>query len=279
MTNTMDEGAGMNKGALEAKQDENHRSRGWLFSAFTLHPSSSSSIFPGYFRRHASTLLFCALGMLSGPCAADIWGYVDDKGVSHLSDHQVDERYFLFKKEAPRPKPEPIDYSAFERMGAAGTVSPVNPALRAQFAPLILQVAQEYSLDVSLLHAIITVESGYNPRAKSPAGAIGLMQLMPSTAQKYGVRNIWDPLENLHGGARYLRFLLGMFPSSLDLVLAAYNAGEGAVQQAGMKIPPYAETRAYVPNVITQYERYRSAITPAVTVPAPANREPPLLIR
>jgi hypothetical protein len=217
-----------------------------------------------------------ALGMLSGPCAADIWGYVDDQGVAHLSDRQIDERYFLFKKETPRPKAEEFDYAALGRMGVAAAV---NPALRAQFSPLIAQVAKDHSLDVSLLHAIITVESGYNPQARSPAGAIGLMQLMPGTAQKYGVRNIWDPLENLQGGARYLQFLFGMFPNSLDLVLAAYNAGEGAVMQAGMKIPPYAETRAYVPNVIHQYERYRSAIIPAGTVPPPAPREPRLLIR
>jgi soluble lytic murein transglycosylase-like protein len=226
-----------------------------------------------------SSLVVVAMTMLAAPCAADIWGYVDDKGVAHLSDHQVDERYFLFKKEAPRPAAEVFDYSALEKMTAIGSLTTPNPALRAQFAPLIAQVAMEYSLDVALLHAIITVESGYNPQAKSPAGAIGLMQLMPGTAQKYGVRNIWDPLENLHGGARYLRFLLTMFPDKLDLVLAAYNAGEGAVQQAGMKIPPYAETRAYVPNVIGQYERYRAAATRAGTVPTPAQRAQPLLIR
>ncbi|MEQ1776241.1 MAG: lytic transglycosylase domain-containing protein [Burkholderiales bacterium] len=224
-------------------------------------------------------LALSALGaIISAPSTADIWGYVDDQGVAHLSDHQVNERYFLFKKEAPRPKAEAFDYSAFENGAAAGSLRAANPALRAQFAPLIAQVAQEYSLDVSLLHAIITVESGYNPQAKSPAGAIGLMQLMPGTAQKYGVRNIWDPLENLQGGARYLRFLQAMFPDKLDLVLAAYNAGEGAVQQAGMKIPPYAETKAYVPSVINHYQRYRAAVTPAGTVPAPV-REQPLLIR
>jgi soluble lytic murein transglycosylase-like protein len=225
-------------------------------------------------------LAFAALGafsVLSGPCAADIWGYVDDAGIAHLNDHQVNERYFLFKKEAPRPKTEEFDLALLEKMSSARSVSTVNPALRAQFAPLIAQVATEHGLDLSLLHAIITVESGYNAQAKSPAGAIGLMQLMPGTAQKYGVRNIWDPLENLQGGARYLRFLQAMFPNKLDLVLAAYNAGEGAVQQAGMKIPPYAETQAYVPNVITQYQRYRATIAPAGTVPAPPNRE--LLIR
>jgi len=224
--------------------------------------------------------LLAAMSLYSAPCAADIWGYVDDKGVAHLSDHKVDERYFLFKKEAPRPKPEPFDYSSLDKLGSVSTAY-VNSALRAQFAPLIAQVAQEYGLDASLMHAIITVESGYNPQAKSPAGAIGLMQLMPGTAQKYGVRNIWDPLENLHGGARYLRFLQSMFPDKLDLVLAAYNAGEGAVQQAGMKIPPYAETRAYVPAVISHYERYRAAVQPAGAVPAsaPGRRELQLLIR
>jgi Transglycosylase SLT domain len=214
-------------------------------------------------------------GSYSAPGMADIWGYVDDKGVAHLADHQVNEKYFLFKKEAPRPKAEPIDYSALERMAPGGGV---NSAMRAQFAPLIAQVAMEYGLDVSLMHAIITVESGYNPKALSHAGASGLMQLMPGTAAKYGVRNIWDPLENLQGGARYLRFLQAMFPNSLDLVLAAYNAGEGAVQQAGNRIPPYAETRAYVPAVLGHYARYRAAVQPAAAA-APERREQPLLIR
>ena len=234
---------------------------------------------------YASLVCVFALSGTVAPCAADIWGFVDDKGVAHLSDHQVDTRYFLFKKEAPRPKAEALDYSALERMGAVGSGAG-NPAQRAQFAPLIAQVALEYGLDVALMHAIITVESGYNPQAKSPAGAIGLMQLMPGTAARYGVRNISDPLENLHGGARYLRFLMGMFPNKLDLVLAAYNAGEGAVQQAGMKIPPYAETIAYVPSVIRHYERYRAAagnsgatVIPAGATAAPAPREQPLLIR
>lgn len=225
------------------------------------------------------SLIFSAMTMLSAPCAADIWGYVDDKGVAHLSDHQVNDRYLLFKKEAPRPKVEEFDYTSLGKVGAVDSLGVVNAARRAQFAPLIAQVAMEHGLDASLLHAIVTVESGYNPQAKSPAGAIGLMQLMPGTAQKYGVRNIWDPLENLQGGARYLRFLQGMFPNKLDLVLAAYNAGEGAVQQAGMKIPPYAETKAYVPSVINHYERYRAAVTPAGTVPAPSLRVQPLLIR
>lgn len=236
--------------------------------------------------RHAYALLapllfvaFTALSVMSMPCAADIWGYVDEQGVARLSDHQVNERYLLFKKEAPRPQIEAfIAPPLFERSLANSTVIQVNAALRAQIAPLIAEVAREYNLDASLLHAIITVESGYNPQAKSPAGAIGLMQLMPGTAARYAVKNIWDPLENLHGGARYLRFLLALFKNNLDLALAAYNAGENAVIQAGNKIPPYAETRAYVPSVLTQYDRYRGPAIGGV-VPALARQDRPLLIR
>src|SRR5262249_6498573 len=95
---------------------------------------------------------------------------------------------------------------------------------------------------------------GYNPKARSPKGAIGLMQLMPDTAQRYKVANIWDPGENVRGGARYLRDLLALFNNDLSLVLAAYNAGEDAVAQYGNKIPPYAETRNYVPRVLQQYQ-------------------------
>lgn len=226
------------------------------------------------------------MGIISTPCAADIWGYVDERGVAHLSDHQVNERYLLFKKEGARPPleafvPPPIfvpppplaNYSA-------ARVIPVSAATRAQFAPLIAKVAREFDLDVSLLHAIITVESGYDPQAKSPAGAIGLMQLIPGTAERFGVKNMTDPLDNLRGGARYLRFLLAMFKNNLELVLAAYNAGENAVVQAGHKIPNYAETKAYVPSVLTQYQHYSNnqpAAGPAGTVPA--NRDKPPLIR
>ncbi len=228
-----------------------------------------------------SALILCT------PCAADIWGYVDEQGIAHLSEHQLSERYQLFKKEAPRPALEVFDPPPlFERSAANSTVIRVNAALRAQVAPLIVQVAREYDLDASLLHAIVTVESGYNPQARSPAGAIGLMQLMPQTAARYAVRNIWDPLENLHGGARYLRFLLGLFKNNLDLVLAAYNAGEGAVMQAGNKIPNYAETKAYVPSVLTHYDRYRTPDSPGLSSgpggpdrPGIAPQDMPLLIR
>lgn len=235
--------------------------------------------------RRVCSLLACLwLAAASLPCAADIWGYVDENGVAHLADHQVNERYMLFKKEPPRPDkeafaPPPVFAPPSPMAFNPGAVIPISPALRAQFAPLIAKVAQEFQLDASLLHAIITVESGYNPQAKSPAGATGLMQLIPETAERFGVRNITDPLENLRGGARYLRFLLAMFKNNLELTLAAYNAGENAVVQAGHRIPNFAETKAYVPSVLTQYQHYsnNAAVRPVGTTPV--NRDVPVLIR
>jgi soluble lytic murein transglycosylase-like protein len=104
---------------------------------------------------------------------------------------------------------------------------------------------------------VISAESGYNPFARSRKGATGLMQLMPETARRYGARNLLDPAQNIHAGARYLRDLMDLFDDDLHLVLAAYNAGENAVLRAGMQIPPYSETMTYVPRVITYYRQYR----------------------
>jgi soluble lytic murein transglycosylase-like protein len=119
-------------------------------------------------------------------------------------------------------------------------------------------VAQQYSIDPRLVQAIITVESNFNPQAVSRAGAQGLMQLMPDTAARYRVENPFDPQANIEGGIRYLRDLLLMFPSDLRRVLAAYNAGEGTVQQYG-GMPPYPETQRYVERVLALY----GALTPA----------------
>jgi len=231
-----------------------------------------------------SLIITGTLCVVSAPCAADIWGYVDEFGVTHLSSYQVNERYLLFKREAPRPvmeayAPPPMYMTPLSSNLSAGAIIRINEALRAKFTPLIAQVAREFELDESLLHAIITVESGYNPRAKSHAGAVGLMQLIPDTAVRFGVRNIVDPLQNLRGGARYLRFLLAHFNHDLELVLAAYNAGENAVTQAGNRIPNYAETRAYVPSVLTHYQHYSNTHGAMPAGTTPVNTDPPLLIR
>jgi len=103
---------------------------------------------------------------------------------------------------------------------------------------------------------VISAESGYNPNAVSPAGAMGIMQLMPATAQRFGVADPYDPVANMHGGARYLRFLINLF-NDLNLALAAYNAGENAVARYGNTIPPYSETQTYVTRVRRFYDQYR----------------------
>jgi soluble lytic murein transglycosylase-like protein len=204
----------------------------------------------------AATCLAAAILVMAAPATADIWGFVDERGVAHIASYQVDERYYLFKKEFPEPAPvEPL--AVVPDLGPAALNGRIDHAQRQRLAPLVGAIAKEHGLDAALLDAVITVESGYNVRARSPKGAIGLMQLMPETAERYAVKNIWDPLDNLRGGARYLRDLIAMFRADLPLVLAAYNAGEAAVAQAGNRVPPYPETRSYVPRVLAHYARYR----------------------
>lgn len=140
---------------------------------------------------------------------------------------------------------------AFERPSA--TVASRVMAL----APLVNRAAVAANVDSALLMAVIDVESGGNPQAVSPKGATGLMQLMPETGARHGASNLFDPRQNIEAGARYLRQLMQQF-GDLELVLAAYNAGEGAVKKYGGQIPPYAETMSYVPRVMGRYFRYRN---------------------
>jgi|GEM_PF-1434686 len=124
--------------------------------------------------------------------------------------------------------------------------------------PIINEAARAAGLDSALLMAVIDVESGGNPQAVSPKGASGLMQLMPGTAARHGASDLFDARQNVAAGARYLKELIRQF-GELPLALAAYNAGEGAVQKYGGQIPPYAETQSYVPRVIARYTWYRNA--------------------
>ncbi|HEX9180678.1 MAG TPA: lytic transglycosylase domain-containing protein [Burkholderiales bacterium] len=126
---------------------------------------------------------------------------------------------------------------------------------RERYAPLVAQAAADTGLPEDLLHAVIQAESNYNHLAVSSKGATGLMQLMPETARQYGVADAREPGANLMGGARYLRDLLDQFNNDLPVALAAYNAGPKAVQKSGNAIPPYAETRRYVPKVLDLYQR------------------------
>lgn len=189
-----------------------------------------------------------ALALCAGAAHADLYGFVDGDRVSVIiSDTQPeDTRYQLFKK------------GEAGRFAALPPAPPAGAELRlGKYGSHIHAAAAETRVDPALLHAVISVESGYNPAARSTAGAVGLMQLMPGTAKRYGVKNRLDPGQNIRGGARYLRDLMVLFDDNLQLVLAAYNAGEQAVMRYGRRIPPYRETVAYVPKVLGHYRRFR----------------------
>lgn len=188
-----------------------------------------------------------ALALITGaafiePAQAGIYTFTDVNGVIHFTNVPSTPRYAEMKRVAYMPEP------------AAPRARPADPN---RFSPLVEKAAREHQIDQSLLRAVIAVESGYDPHAVSRRGAVGLMQLMPQTARRYGVRNLYDPAQNIQGGARYLRDLMGKFNNDLPLVLAAYNAGEDAIAQHGNRIPPYRETRSYVPRVLGLYRQYQ----------------------
>lgn len=176
---------------------------------------------------------------------ADIYKYVDKYGRVYLTDRPNHPGYRLLVK----------TWKSWVSPGS--TARALNAKNRKLYSPAIAKAATKYRLPNALLHAVITAESAYNPDAVSKAGAVGLMQLMPDTAERYGVDNVRDPEANIHGGSRYLRDLLGMFDNNLGLALAAYNAGENAVIQYGNQIPPYPETQTYVRKVLEFYKQYQ----------------------
>lgn len=136
------------------------------------------------------------------------------------------------------------------QFGRGKSITSVHAQRLARYAPVIEHCARKYNVPVELICGVILQESGGNPRAVSHCGATGLMQLMPGTAKRFGCKNSFDPVQNIDAGTRYLRFLLDRFDGKLELAVAGYNAGEHNVEKHGNKIPPFAETRAYVPNVL-----------------------------
>ena len=185
-------------------------------------------------------LLLCA----AMPAWADIYSFTDEQGVTHLTNVPSDARYKVFLRSAP-------DVSEAGRPIAA-------LARSAQYDPIIESASARTSIEPELLRAVIVVESGFDAQAVSPKGARGLMQLMPATAKAYGARNASDPKQNIHAGARYLRYLMDRYENNLELVLAAYNAGENAVERYQRQIPPYGETLRYVPKVLRVYRELRN---------------------
>ncbi len=228
--------------------------------------------------RQGRLLLALSVMLWLAPLAvrAQVWGYIDERGVAHLATEKLDDRYELFSRGSVGVLPgAPGAEAASALVPAPATeaeaAAPLPPQLAQFFAtsagyrhaqPLLRDASRQHGIDYELLKALIVAESGFDMQAVSPKGAIGLMQVMPATAERWGVRGdartpierkLADPQVNVRTGTRYLRHLIDLFPGQLDLALAAYNAGEGAVQRAGNRIPPFRETQNYVKTVMQLY--------------------------
>ncbi|MBF0627342.1 MAG: lytic transglycosylase domain-containing protein [Magnetococcales bacterium] len=229
---------------------------------------------------------------LSQPAWADIYTFTDSSGVIHLTDRPMGPQYRLLissPKETSetkknrnaaaknRPKSSRTGNDAASasreirydgRNGTPGVVTLggntfpqyLTASPDRSMAETIQDASMRYQIHSALIKAVIKTESDFNPLAVSPKGAVGLMQLMPGTAQDLGVVDRTDPVANIHGGVRYLRELLGQFNNNLILSLAAYNAGPGAVKKHGNTVPPYEETQQYVAKVLHFYRAYLGAM-------------------
>jgi len=240
------------------------------------------------FGLHPKWMGVLLLSSLSLSARADVWGYIDEKGVSHFAAEQVDARYELFFR--GNTTLQIRDGALAPAVPARVTARPVSvptdqPRLVAYFevAPgfrtvkhVLREASITHNIDYELLKALIATESGFDASAVSPKGAVGLMQVMPATAGRFGVvadkratveQKLADPATNIRTGVRYLSYLIQLFPGQLELALAAYNAGEGAVQRAGNRIPNYKETQNYVSTVMQLYALLKP---PASLAPQPA---------
>ena len=186
-------------------------------------------------------MLFLSIIPIANSSYADFYSYVDEKGVHHYTNiPPTDKRYKLklrTKKASVKPNGIYIYPKSYEEE--------------------ILRAAKRHNLDPDLVKAVIKVESNFNSGAISRKGAIGIMQLMPDTADDYNVSNPFNPKENIDGGTKYLKKLMEMFSGDLELTLAAYNAGENAVIKYGFRVPPYSETIDYVEKVLMHYNNLK----------------------
>lgn len=233
----------------------------------------SAHLRPRHRALQMATLLTLGTGV--GAAHAELWAYVDAQGTTHYAAEQIDSRYKLYSKTG-------VDAAGVKTAGKS--VQPVSTAAQAkvqsyfasqsgykQNAKHLQAAAREHGVDEKLLKAIASAESSFNAQAVSPKGAIGLMQVIPDTAKRFGVQadkkrsvaqKLKDPAINAPVGARYVSYLQSLFPGRLDLVLAAYNAGEGAVKRYGNKIPPYKETQNYVKKVMKLYQGQHGIVAP-----------------
>lgn len=183
--------------------------------------------------------------------AAEVYSYVDDEGVLHFSNAPTDARYRKVNRGAGgtgvyRPAPQ-----------ARARPLPSSSALQ-RWRDHIKAAAEKYRLPEALLFAVMAVESNFDQKALSEKGAVGLMQLMPGTAKEMYVSDAWDPVQNIEGGARYLRVLANQYGGDMVKTLAAYNAGPDAVRRAGGAVPSIPETQEYVRKVVALYQAYKA---------------------
>lgn len=212
--------------------------------------------------RIASLLAAAGLAFaLALPAHAEVWGYVDGQGMAHFAAEKVDARYELYFRGGESfdtshgvgtPRAVAVPSADASKLVAFFEISPVYKQVQRE----LRAASKANGIDLELLKAVIATESGFDPSAVSPKGAVGLMQVTPATAQRYGVtgrKKLADPVVNIRTGAKYLHDLLAMFHGSVELALAAYNAGEGAVMRAGNRIPDFRETKNYVKTVLQLY--------------------------
>jgi len=209
--------------------------------------------------RAAAALASLLAAAAGGAAHADIYKLVEPDGTVRFTNVPDNPRYRLYMRERGNDegKSGRARVTLDRRQGAGFNV---NAALAARpYHEHVLAAAKAHDLDPALIHAVIAAESNYRAGAVSPKGAIGLMQVMPDTGARFGVsaKALRDPQVNIEVGTRYLAWLIDRFNGDLQLALAGYNAGELAVVRHGNRIPPYAETRAYVPRVLNFYDRLR----------------------
>jgi soluble lytic murein transglycosylase-like protein len=190
-------------------------------------------------------VIFFCLFFLTSLSSAGIYRYVDENGVIHFTNCPRDPKFKLYIRESKE------DVGDDNNSSSGASIRDSN-----QYDSLISEFSRKYQVDFALIKAIIRAESAFNPLAVSRKGAKGLMQLMPETAQRVNVSNVFNPRENIEGGVRHFKYLLSLFNDDLRLSLAAYNAGENVVGEL-RSIPPYRETVDYVKRVLSFYQSYR----------------------
>lgn len=201
------------------------------------------------------------LALFAGTAQAALWGFVDGSGIAHFADRQLDSRYSLVLDDATSAPP-PAAKVPGKSTSSSGTLTwlEIAPEVK-RVQPWLREASRSHGVDIELLNALIAVESGFNARAVSPRGAIGLMQVMPATAERYSTRSeaqrdvverLSDPRVNIQIGTRALADLLRRY-RGIDIALAAWSAGEDAVRRSGGRMPPYEETRAHVQQVLELY--------------------------